>query len=276
MPHLTLVPQGGLCNRLRAIASVRYFLQHAPEWQVRVAWRDNSECAAQWSQLFTPDSWQQEGLVLEAATLADAPLARYNLRLPGLLRFFMGYDAQWSHFRSSFSPQALREKMSAHQKLYIATGYELLPTPPQLWQGLQPQAQIAQRIDALTHHFDAHTLGLHIRRTDHVMSRRHSPDHLWTAAIEDALASDARTRFYLATDDVQLKAHLAALYPQHIITQSCHGSRADLLGMEEAVIDLFALSRCARLLGSYWSSFSDTAALLGGMPFEALVVQPSK
>lgn len=272
MPQLTLVPLGGLCNRLRAIASVRHFLEHAPEWQVRVAWRSHPECAASWSQLFTPHCWQHERMLLDAARRSDAPVTRRNLHLPALLRYWQGYDAQWNHFHSSLSPSALRQELAGYAQLYIATGYELLPTPSESWAGLEPQPWISERIAALTHDFDSHTIGLHIRRTDHVMSRRHSPDHLWIAAIETAVARDARTRFYLATDDAQLKHQLKARYPERIVAQHCRGTRSDLLGMEEAVIDLFALSRCARLLGSYWSSFSDTAATLGGMPFEPIKV----
>jgi hypothetical protein len=35
--------------------------------------------------------------------------------------------------------------------------------------------------------------------------------------------------------------------------------------MIEAVVVLFCLSRCHKLLGSYWSSFSDMAADLGSI-----------
>ena len=36
--------------------------------------------------------------------------------------------------------------------------------------------------------------------------------------------------------------------------------------MQEAAIQLWSLARTRRLLGSYWSSFSDMAAEIGGIP----------
>ena len=36
--------------------------------------------------------------------------------------------------------------------------------------------------------------------------------------------------------------------------------------MQAAVVDLFVLSKTRRLIGSYWSSFTDTAAELGNLP----------
>ena len=35
-------------------------------------------------------------------------------------------------------------------------------------------------------------------------------------------------------------------------------------GMNDAVIDLYCLSYCKKIIGSYWSSFSETAAALYG------------
>lgn len=274
MPHLTLVPIGGLCNRLRAIASVRHLLHHDALLHVDVAWQANDECAATWSELFAPTCWEQEQLSFRPARWSDALARLRNLHLPSLLRRWQGYDAQWPNFQSSLTPYELSQKLRAHRHIYIATGYELLPTPPSAWHALQPQPWISERIEALSQQIDAHTIGLHIRRTDNAMSRLHSPDHLWTVAIERAIEHDAVVRFYLATDDANLKSQLLARYPQRIITQPCQGTRSNLQGMEEAVVDLFTLARCSKLLGSYWSSFSDTAATLGHIPFQYITAHP--
>ncbi len=42
-------------------------------------------------------------------------------------------------------------------------------------------------------------------------------------------------------------------------------ARDDPAAMEDAVVDLYALSRCRKIIGSYWSSFTDTAAELGSI-----------
>ena len=43
--------------------------------------------------------------------------------------------------------------------------------------------------------------------------------------------------------------------------------------IKDALIDLYGLSRCRLILGSYWSSFSETAAAIGGS--ELLIVRES-
>jgi hypothetical protein len=39
--------------------------------------------------------------------------------------------------------------------------------------------------------------------------------------------------------------------------------RDDPLAVKDAVIDLFLLSNCRKIIGSYWSSFTETAHALG-------------
>jgi hypothetical protein len=42
-------------------------------------------------------------------------------------------------------------------------------------------------------------------------------------------------------------------------------------GMNDAVLDFMALSRCKKILGSYASSFSELAALYGDLPLEVVI-----
>ena len=52
MKNLTLVPLGGLCNRLRALLSARSLVDHDHELRVRVVWDVNRDCAARYGELF--------------------------------------------------------------------------------------------------------------------------------------------------------------------------------------------------------------------------------
>ena len=57
-------------------------------------------------------------------------------------------------------------------------------------------------------------------------------------------------------------------YPDRIITQRTQVRRDTLDGMREAVVDLWCLAATQRIIGSYWSSFTDTAAELRQIPLE--------
>lgn len=269
MTQITLVPHGGLCNRLRALLSVRYLADNALEVKVCAEWADNIECGARFDELFQRESIETEQFQITTRSAIHAPDSRCNLHLPGLLRRFK-YDAQWVNFHSILTIENLVQQALLHRRLYISTGYALCPTPPEGLRRLRPTAKLQQRIDALTANFDEHTIGMHIRRTDNAKSIAHSGDDLFRKAIRDAIAQDDRANFFLATDDNALKAQLVNEFPDRIAVQHCQGSRANLQGMEEAVIDLYALSRTSRLLGSYWSSYTDTAAELGDIPLTIL------
>ena len=47
--------------------------------------------------------------------------------------------------------------------------------------------------------------------------------------------------------------------------------RNDPIAIRDAVIDLYNLAHCKKIYGSYYSSFSDIAALWGGIEKEVLM-----
>ena len=280
MNQLIIAPQGGLCNRLRAVLSaVSLVAEGHLAADIRVGWSAEAECAARFDQLFLPYDVPQWGEASQSAsapqlTVAprrwyDRPVTRRNLHWPALVRSLI-YAAQ---YRNTPPPLAeLQRQFSAghHVGVYVSTGEAFCDYSPRYIQRLRLQPHLQERVDRLSRTFDEHTIGVHIRRTDHVTAIAESPDSLFEQAMADAIAADPDVRFFLSTDDEALKARLAARFPQRVSTQPCHGTRADLAGMEEAVVDLWTLARCARIFGSYWSSFTDTAAEIGGTPLNII------
>lgn len=260
MNLLTLVPQGGLCNRLRAVLSaVSLVERHFPETRLRVGWSADAECAARFDQLFEP--YPAACLTIGLRRWTDRPVTRYNLHWPALVRSIL-YTAQYRN-----TPPGVAALCG---KVYVSTGYAFCEYSPEYVRRLRPLPHLQQRIDTLSAGFDAHTIGIHIRRTDHSTAIAESPDSLFVDAMRQCIAREPETRFFLATDDSALKASLAAQLPGRITVQECRGTRADLRGMEEAVVDLWTLARTSRIIGSYWSSYTDTAAELGGIPLEII------
>jgi hypothetical protein len=77
------------------------------------------------------------------------------------------------------------------------------------------------------------------------------------------LCAEPDARFFLATDCPQTEAEIRAIFGARVITRPRVASRDTRGGMLDAVVDLFALARTSRILGSYYSTFSETAASLG-------------
>ena len=274
MKDLTLVPLGGLCNRLRALLSARCLCECDPALRVRVVWAVKGECAARFDELFEDRLTIPGRFEFRSARFVDTPaVLRRNLRLPALLRRAL-FNGQHPDFHSSSSAADCLSHFRAQQRVYISTGSALCSTPREAWAQLRPLPHLCRRIDALTHSFGKNTIGVHVRRTDNEKSWSISPLSAFEREMQAALAQDPGVSFYLATDDEGVRERLANLFPGRIMSQSGAPTRTTLDGMEAAVVDLFVLSRTQRLIGSYWSSFTDTAAELGEIPLTIAKSQP--
>lgn len=259
-PLILIAAEGGLCNRLRVLLSAAA-LQPSLSTPIRVAWADNAECAARFDQLFEP--LHLPPLTVTPRSWKEAPALRSNAYLPYLYRLFF-FDAQRKNYLPAYH-LPLPFLSQRYPRIYLSTCYAFASYAPDLLrQHIRPLPHLQERIDALVAQFVRPTIGVHIRRTDNVESIAHSPTSLFLAAMEQHPTAS----FYLSTDDLSLKATLQKRYGDRLITQHTTARRDTLEGIEEAVIDLFVLSRTDRLLGSYWSSFTDTAAELGGMPVD--------
>lgn len=267
-PTLVLAPQGGLCNRLRAMLSALSLIDGPlADTHLSVGWSADDECAARFDQLFMPLA--DSRITIGPRRWYDRPITRANLHWPALVRRIL-YTAQYANCPPS--PEALQQHLSARAAatVYVSTGQAFCDYSPTYIRRLSLQPHLQQQVDNLSRSFDDHTIGVHIRRTDHTIAIAESPDTLFEDAMQNALKANPETHFYLATDDPELKQRLAARFPGRIVAQQCRGSRADLQGMEEAAVDLWTLARTSRIIGSYWSSFTDTAAELGGIPLTIL------
>ena len=224
-----LVPIGGLCNRLRVILSAAETNRN-----FRVCWAKNKDCGAWWEELFEPLALPNVEMVHCPRTLMPS---KWNLRLNRI----------W--------------------KRAIFTEYEIQPYDGvKAMKGIRPTKEIMDRVEQISAAFDEHTIGLHVRRTDHHISSAVSTDEAVMETLTTEIAQNPKVKFYLTSDDENFKRALKDKWPDHILTQECHGTRATLEGMKEAVIDLWTLARTTRILGSYWSSYSDTASEIGDIP----------
>ena len=57
-------------------------------------------------------------------------------------------------------------------------------------------------------------------------------------------------------------------FPGGVVTRPKVFARDKASGVRDALVDLLLLSRCRLIIGSHWSSFSETAAELGGARLE--------
>lgn len=122
--------------------------------------------------------------------------------------------------------------------------------------------------------FDEKILGVHIRRTDHInyiklrnLESRFSSDEKFINTIEREI-SEGYSKIFLATDNELSKKMIFKNFSGQTISY-CEQFSDDYqrhTSVEDAVIDIYLLSRCQKIIGTYGSSFSKYAALLGNIP----------
>jgi hypothetical protein len=71
---------------------------------------------------------------------------------------------------------------------------------------------------------------------------------------------------FLATDSPDEEKRLREIFAYRIITHPKRSvDRQNPQAIKDALIDLFCLSKCKKIIGSYWSSFTETACELNNI-----------
>lgn len=180
-------------------------------------------------------------------------------------------------FDASFHGQDIRDKdfetlMRGKRKVFIESYNNFCPyvIEHSLARYFKPTEAIERRISETTDLFAPHTIGVHIRRTDNKNAINDSPTELFLCRMDEEIARDGDCKFYIATDDEQLKRLIARRYGSRIITCERELSRSTVSGMQDAVAELYCLGRTSEILGSAFSTYSIDAAALYDIPLHVL------
>ncbi len=260
---ITLVPVGGLCNRMRAMDAA-LALHRVTGVPLRVYWESNALLNCPFHRLFLPIpgielvegiSWSSR-LLLRFGRFHAA--ARVLGRLTGTTYYHHDENER-------LELDVATEQLHKLRQLHIIS-FARFHQAPEQYSSFRPIPELEQRIAEITDRFDQWTIGVHIRRTDNAHSIAVSSTGLFKEAMEQLIREKPRTRFYLATDCQDTKQELISQFGDRIITGEEPVDRASISGMQHALVELFALSRTGYLFRSHFSSFSRTAAEIGHIP----------
>jgi hypothetical protein len=247
----------GLCNRLRVIdGAATLAAQH--NGKVQVIWFCDSDLNCRFSDLFEPLS----GQVRFRYYALPSPLERlFKRALHAIMKRTCGrYLLQFETERLAAAGHDFSE-LARHSKVYLKTWSRFHPSaaPFSIFRPVpRLQATIEQEAATLD---DA--VGVHIRRTDFTSTINDIATSKFVAQMKCELDESPHTRFFLATDDTAEEKHLEALFPGRILTyRKRTRDRNRREGIEDAVVDLYCLARCRKIIASHKSSFSETAIAL--------------
>ncbi|MBQ8673515.1 MAG: oligosaccharide flippase family protein [Bacteroides sp.] len=280
-PCITLVPEGGLANRMKAIDAA-VALARDTESRLRIIWFKDWGLNCRFDQLFLPLRVEGVEVSVKEASLIDLLLndrpRRRNFCLPRLFQQFR-YDARIYGGEATrlYREQFDFARWARGRKVYLSSFVYFHPQPQeQMFRIFHPLPDLQRQIEERCSDFTPCTIGIHIRRTDNAVSIRQSPTHLFINKVEEETAQRPDANFYLATDSEEEKALLTHRFGRRIMTLKRKADRGSLSGMQDALVELYALSRTCRILGSMHSSYSETAAQIGGIPCELLTVEEAQ
>lgn len=259
--EIKLLPHAGLCNRLRAISSA-VFVAKEIGCPLTIYWSNNEECASTYQDLFEPINIDIPINIIEYKGVKYSIARKKNLYFPKFLRLF-SVDKEILNFNckedGDIFPLIPRNGVTLIQTCHSLSQHYDFQTL------FKPVSSILDVIKSVTDHYSDNTIGLHIRRTDNVQAIAHNDISSFEDCINKELESVSNTKFYLATDDIEVKKYLKEKYGDAIISLDLPLNRNTLDGMKGAVVDLWCLSRTKKIIGSFYSSYSEVASYIGNI-----------
>lgn len=273
---IVLEPLGGLANRMRVIAS-GIWLQQKLNTGLVVIWNENNELNCSYHQLFEPSpaftiiakpkKYRYVKSTHQVKNI-DRWRAIITNKLSGIDNCIQEHD-----FHQLIWPGKLDIYQAAqkHNRIYIQTCQEFGDNDLD-YSHFKPIPAITNRIKHITNSYPNYTIGVQIRRTDNDSSIQYSPIGLFIDAMQNELALHPDITFFLCSDDIETKRVMLNTFGDRIITFERETDRKTVMGMQDAVVDLYCLSKTNKILGSYYSSFAEVAAQLNHTQLHVLKI----
>lgn len=260
MREILLVPTGGLCNRMRAIASC-LFWANSLNLPLKVMWNNYAGLRADFHNLFEPVTRYNISMCENKRWLFNINGRKDYLKRALLLK--MMYQTSFNYAEQNSGSIIGKFNPLVGKNMLVISCYSICKHIDYA-SIFVPIKAIQTKVDEIASSFSENTIGIHIRRTDNTASIQKSPLEMFVGYMKEELARNAQTMFYLALDDNAVKEELKKQFDNHIITyDEIIPERDSLQGMMHAVTELYILSRTRKIYGSYASSYSQTAAEIG-------------
>jgi hypothetical protein len=266
---ITLKPYGGLANRLRVIDSA-LALANDYNHSLRVIWEKSFEINCEFYKIISPGP---EFEIIE--TRANAVRKRINNRLPRLMhKIGIKYPFGYNNVLLTNDIQIIKDQgndfsfCASSEKIYIANIHFFYRSTDYYW--LKPSPAIEDKARKYTGMFPKNSIGIHIRRTDNIESIRHSPLELFIEKMQIELDKNPHSAFFLATDSKSDEKKLKEIFGKKIMSCPKVLDRNSEQGIFDAMVDLYCLASTKKIIGSYFSSFSELAAQINKIELQLI------
>jgi len=267
---IVLDTYAGLANRMRTIVS-GVSMAKAFEQNLTVIWPINSDLNCSYCDLFLPN----RDFEIKSESFTSWLLRRHYSRYYFIRKLSDLYSGIFSYnynlYDSDFNEKVwvpplyslTKEKIHDFNNAYIKTCNEFFLPSVKYSEVFIPHDSISMLINKNVSLIDSYTIGVHIRQNDHTESIRKTPLAKFIGAMNNEVDIQSKTNFYLASDSVSVKNEVIKIFGKdRIFVQDGEIGRGSKTGMIHSMVDLYSLSHCCKIYGSYGSSFSEVASNL--------------
>lgn len=261
---IILEPIAGLCNRMGSIDSAISLGKQLGK-DVCVLWSIDQGLNCAYDRLFV----RSTGIKY-----------LFQLKFPGLLnrmlRYAIFHSSKFFCDKVLLSDEIFRlfsqgydfNELRAYKNIYLLSWSRFMNTPD-LARNFIPTEPLLKTINSYA--IDGNTIGVHIRRADHWESILHSPSEIFIEKLHQEVKENDRVTFFVASDSIEEKRNLRDIFPDRVITRQLESvDRNKPAAIQDALIDLYCLSNCRKIIGSFDSSFTDVAHQLKRIPYEVV------
>lgn len=269
--RIMFVPVGGLANRMMATASA-YTLAKRIDSTLQILWFQDWALSAPFTSIFKAS----EIINVKDASFTDKLLydraRKKNLWLPSLpQKLLFERRMEENHLFNMNHQHFDFDQWAQGYHCHMSGFCQFEEYPDDLYRKLfKPVDEVMEGVNRNREQFSSHTIGLHIRRTDHVQAIANSPDQLFIEQVEKEIEQYADTKVFLATDNNQVKDTFRKHFGNRIITPTEEARRDSINGIRGGLVDMYTLASTCQIYGSAGSTFSPMAARIGGCAIEIL------
>lgn len=271
-PMIIIEPCAGLGNRLLGLGSA-YAVAKKLDRKLVVMWKREVGCNIRFQELFDLPfevvEISENGLKKEpvAQILGDRAKKKWRNSAD---RFLECDEVEKIKEREGY--EGLFRLIEQTPVIYLKAFGPICEVTAESYSFVRPSKNIEEKGAYLFRELTGQCVGVHVRRTDHTEAIANSPLALFAERMKKELKTAADTSFFVATDDKEVRRELKELLPDAklIFPQSDVIDRDSKEGIEEAFIEMLALSKCRKILGSYNSTFSLLPSYIGNIPLETV------
>lgn len=268
--RIFIVPQGGLANRMRAIASALVHARHL-SIPLTVVWHRNSMLNASYNLIFDTASLPFE--------LIEDNSPGYHIfyeepRKKNLFTSLIFSKLKGNTFLKNvhlLDDETLwKSIVTCRGNVIINSGHEFATINHELISSVfKFSAKVKNNAKKILGK-ESPDYALQIRRTDNRESILHSPLDLFEDVVDRRIGTNPTAKFFLATDDSDVKKHFSQKYPDNIIFNPNMARRDIPEGIIDGASEMAIMAQCKVIYGSYYSSYSEMASLLGNNTLNTL------